>query len=131
MVELNVVSVENPSTEQLQNSIHLISMNVTNTQNISLPTFTTTCINKNNNNQDMRVFYDSGAEWNFITLSMAKKIRYKIIKSGMMLNIKGFNGSKYYETHVIEFDVKIGDKINSIVAAVVPTIPSKVNIPPP
>jgi hypothetical protein len=131
VVELNVISVENPSSEQVQNSLQLNSMNVTTTKNITLPTFTTTCKNKNNNNQDLRVLYDSGSEWNIITQNMAQKIKYKLIKSGIMLNIKGFNGNKYYQTHIIEVEVKIGDKLNSIVAAVVPTIQTKVNIPPP
>ena len=131
VVELNITPVENPSSEQLQNSFQLSSMNTTCTVNNTLPTFTANCINKNNNNHDLRVLYDSGSELNFITQKTAQKLKYKIIQSNIMLNIKGFNETKYYQTHIIEFDVKIKNKIHSIIAAVVPSIQTKVNIPNP
>lgn len=130
LVELQVTSVENPSSEQLVNSLHLNSHNVTSTQNITLPTFTTTCKNKNNNNQDLRVLYDSGSEMSFISQSMAQKLKYKVIQSGVLLNIKGFNCNRYYQTHIIEVDLKIKNKMCSVLAAVVPNIQTKVNTPP-
>ncbi|KAL7632972.1 UNVERIFIED_CONTAM: hypothetical protein RMT77_016682 [Armadillidium vulgare] len=129
VVELNVVPVENPSSEQVANSLHLTTMHATSTQNIILPTFTVTSINKNNNSHDLRVLYDSGSEFNFVSQSVAEKIKFKVVQSDIMLNIKGFNNQKYYKTYIIEIEVKINNKMCKIVAAVVPSINPKINMP--
>lgn len=131
LVELTVTPIENPSSEQVENSVLLNSLNVTSTQNITLPTFTTACTNKNNNNQDLRVLYDSASEMSFISQSVAQKLKCKVLQSNIILNIKGFNDNKYYKTHIIQIDVKIKNELNNIVAAVVPVIHTKANIPPP
>src|ERR1700755_2924768 len=46
-----------------------------------------------------------------------------------MLNIKGFNNHKYYKTYIIEIEVKINNKMCKFVAAVVPSINPKINMP--
>ena len=94
----------------MMDSVSMSSTNVSGIQNIILPTFTATAINHNNNNRDLRVLYDSGSEISFISKDAAETLTYRVAKSGIVLNIKGFNESKYYETHIIQIPIKIKHK---------------------
>src|SRR5215469_7262371 len=125
-ISLNVNPIESPTLEQMMNSL-----NVSGIQNIILPTFTATATNhnNNNNNKDLRVLYDSGSEISFISKEVAETLTCRVVKSGIVLNIKGFNESKYYEMHIIQIPIKLKHKNTVIQAAVVPDIKTKVNLP--
>ena len=128
-ISLSVKPIESPTPEQMRNSVSMSSMNVSGVQDIILPTFTATATNHNNNNRDLRVLYDSGSEISFISKEVAETLTCRVVKSGIVLNIKGFNESKYYETHIIQIPIKLKHKNAVIQAAVVPDIKTKVNLP--
>src|SRR5215469_3006587 len=115
----------------MMNSVSMNSLNDSGIQNIILPSFTATATNhnNNNNNKDLKVLYDSGSEISFISKDVAETLTYRVVKSGIVLNIKGFNKSKYYETHIIQVPMKLKHKNSFIQAAVVPDIKTKINLP--
>src|SRR5215469_6459230 len=133
-ISLNVNPIESPTPEQMMNNVSMNSLNVSGIQNIILPTFTATATNhnnnnNNNNNNNLRVLYDSGSEISFISKDVSETLTCMVVKSGIVLNIKGFNESKYYETHIIQIPIKLKHKNAVIQAAVVPDIKTKVNLP--
>ena len=53
----------------------------------------------------VRAMRDSGSQTSFITESMAKKLKLKIVKSQFQLGIHGFNSSRKINTRVVELPV--------------------------
>ena len=69
------------STSLNQNvDLEYASLNSRSTGNYLLPTLTAEVVLANSDIRPIRILYDSGSEFSFITLNLAQKLKYKITK---------------------------------------------------
>ncbi|KAL7647412.1 UNVERIFIED_CONTAM: hypothetical protein RMT77_001008 [Armadillidium vulgare] len=110
------------------NVLEVHSLNTSIMQKYILPTFTAKTHLAEGEIEYSRVLYDSASEYCFVSLSLAKKLNYKIINHDIDINIKGFNEAKNYKTNIIEFKISFGERDATIVAAVIPEIKPKIRL---
>jgi len=74
--------------------------------NVLLPTFRCTLRNFN-----IRCMKDTGAQPNFIKLSLAKKLNLPIVNANFPMTVSGWNTSHDYVTKIVKVELCIGDSI--------------------
>ena len=126
-------SQNNPtSSDQSERSVsnHAATLNgdevcLLRLSDVLLPTFS--CVLPNGEN--MRGLKDSGSQANFVSDSVLKNCRYKVIKNNHKLTVDGMNISQPYITRIVQIPLTFGEKTHNINAICVPKIRTKINAP--
>ena len=118
-------SESKPSVASSNNSIITEAFPNSHDDTSILSTFTCNI----NGNELIRGFKDPGCQSNFITDNLANSLNLEVVKSNVILNIKGFNETKKYNTKIVNLDFLVGDKVRKIQALCVPEINIKIKIP--
>ena len=77
----------------------------------------------------IRALKDSGSQLNFIETDFAIQNQLKVIKSGVILTVKGINSSKQLVTDVVELKLEFGNGMQCIQAICIPQINTKLVLP--
>ena len=91
-----------------------------------LPTFTAKL---QKSNIKFRCLKDSGCQGNFVSEKFAKNNNLKIVKNDVSLVVHGFNGSKHYNSNLVELNIELGQRNYNLLAFTIPSINIKLNIP--
>ena len=79
------------------------------------------------NDTNIRSMKDGGCQSNFITNSVADHLKLNVIQTNFNLTVNGFNGSRSYETRIVEVPLRVGVKTHNLQAICVPKINTNLN----
>ena len=94
---------------------------------VSLPTFTADLIGKCSS-VHARIFKDGGAQRNFITRSLVKKLELQVLERNVTMNIRGFVSEQCVSTDIVEVPIVIGQNRYNIPAVCVDRISTEFRI---
>lgn len=97
-------------------------------KSIMLHTMTCDIIGRKNNGT-VRLLKDSGCQRNFITEDAAKFYDFPIIKSNVLINVRGFHAKRTIKTNIVKVSLVINNTVECIEAFCVNSIDIAINIP--
>ena len=110
-ISANNINLEvKPASNAQIVDLEVSSLNISTWKKQLLPTFTIKNYLSHNEIDYSRVLYDSASEYSFISLSLAKRLKYKVVQPNICLSINGINENKKYQTNIIEFNIMVGNK---------------------
>ena len=90
-----------------------------------LPTFTSLL----GDGSRVRGLRDGGSQGTFVSEKLFNKHKFKVLQKDVPLTITGFNSSYEYNSKQVEFDIQLGQEIQTIQAWCVPSIQINLDLP--